>query len=70
MTTAFLVLFIPLGQEAGAVVLTCLAGGVLSYIYVNDIVIFSNEGEEEEAQEEAVDVGAFIRGPGIGRDSG
>jgi hypothetical protein len=44
--------------------------GALSYVYVNDIVIFPDSGEEEgEAQEEAAGARALTRGVQFGWNS-
>jgi polysaccharide chain length determinant protein (PEP-CTERM system associated) len=48
---------------AGCIAVVCIMAGALSYVYVNDIVIFPDSGEEEgEAQEEAAGARAFTRG--------
>mgnify|MGYP006194022791 CR=1 FL=1 len=48
---------------AGFIAMACIMAGALSYVYVNDIVIFPDSGEEEdEAQEEAAGARAFTRG--------
>jgi hypothetical protein len=52
---------------AGCIAVVCIMAGALSYVYVNDIVIFSDSGEEEgEAQEEAAGARAFTRGVEFG----
>jgi hypothetical protein len=52
---------------AGCIAVVCIMAGALSYVYVNDIVIFPDSGEEEgEAQEEAAGARAFTRGVEFG----
>ena len=55
---------------AGCIAVVCIMAGALSYVYVNDIVIFPDSGEEEdEAQEEAAGARVFTRGVQFGWNS-